>query len=85
MCVLRNRNTYGMMEKRAGGGKWIYWTFFGIILFVAVYLPFFGTNLRFHSSYLFSKVFSIIGTLSMFIGGLMAFFGFAGIFVGGKN
>ena len=85
MFALRNRNNYRMMEKKGGGGKYIYWTFFAIILFIAAYIPFFGTNLRFQSSYLFSKVFSVIGTLSMVIGGLMAFFGFAGIFVGGKN
>ena len=85
MLAMRNRNDYVLLEKKGRGGKWIYWTFFGIIVFIAIYIPFFGTNLRFQASYLFSKVFSVIGTLSMVIGGLMAFFGFAKIFVGGKG
>jgi hypothetical protein len=85
MWHLRNRNDYVILEKKGGSGKWIYWTFFGILGFIAIYIPFFGTNLRYQASYLFSNVFNIIGTLSLTIGGLLAIFGFAGIFMRGKN
>ena len=85
MWHLRNRNDYVILEKKGGSGKWIYWTFFGILGFIAIYIPFFGTNLRYQASYLFSNVFNIIGTLSLTIGGLLALFGFAGIFMRGKN
>ena len=85
MIGLKNRNDYVILEGKSRGGKWIYWIFFAILAFIAIYIPFFGTNLRYQTSYLFSKVFNIIGTLSLTIGCLMVFFGFAGIFIGGKN
>ena len=85
MVALRYRNDYYMVQGKRNGGKWTYWIFFAILAFIAIYIPFFGTNIRYQASALFSKVFTIIGTLAMTIGGLMAFFGFAGIFIGGKN
>ena len=85
MFDLRNRNDYVILERKGRGVKWVYWIFFGIIGFIAIYVPFFGTNLRYQMSFGFSKVFNIMGTLAMVIGGLMAFFGFAKIFVGGKG
>ena len=82
---MRNRNDYVILERKGRGVKWVYWIFFGIIGFIAIYVPFFGTNLRYQMSFGFSKVFDIMGTIAMVIGGLMTFFGFAKIFVGGKG
>ncbi len=82
---MKNRNGLVMDDRNKSSGKWIYWMFFTILIFIAIYIPFFGSNLRYQTSYIFSQIFNILGTFSLTIGGLMVFFGFTGIFTKSRN
>lgn len=67
------------MEKKEKT-KYFYYVFFAIIIFVCIYVPFFGMNLRYQTESLLRTLFEICGTWILTIGGFLAALGFIGIF-----
>ena len=65
-------------QRRTSGT--IKYVFFGIIIFILVFFPFYGLNLRYQLGVVFSEIFSKIGMLCLFGGGIMLLFSFIGIF-----
>ena len=60
----------------------IFWVFFGIIGFLAIYFPIFGSNLRFQTGAMLSKVFTTAGTILVTLGALMFVWGLFMLFCG---
>ena len=60
----------------------VFWVFFGIIGFLAIYFPFFGPNLRFQTGMMLSKVFTTVGTVLVTLGALMFIWGLLSLFCG---
>lgn len=54
--------------------------FLAFLIIIAIYIPIFGSSLRFQTSQVFQNIFEIIGSLSKLIGILMAGYGFLSIF-----
>ncbi len=61
--------------------KFFYYIFFAIIVFICIYVPFFGMNLRYQTESFLRTAFEICGTWILTIGGIMVILGFIGIFV----
>lgn len=57
------------------GTKKSVWIIFGILVFIAIYVPIFGNNLRYQAGTLIKAVFNSLGTISIFLGGVLIFFG----------
>ena len=72
------------MEKKEKT-KYIYYVFFAIIIFVCIYVPFFGMNLRYQTGSLLRTLFEICGTWILTFGGLLTALGFIGIFTHSGN
>lgn len=53
---------------------------FGLVIFIFLFFPFFGGELKYHLGSMFSKIIDIIGTLSFTIGTLFFIIGVIGIF-----
>ena len=53
----------------------------GIIIFVGIFFPFYGTNLRYQLGSIFSKVFDTIGMFCLTIGTFLTLINVLGIFV----
>ena len=56
--------------------------FIAILAFIAIFMPFFGSTLRYQASYLFQEIFNTIGSLTKLVGMLLIAFGFLSIFTG---
>lgn len=56
--------------------NFILWFFFGFIGFIAIYFPFFGSNLRYTTGTYFSGIFKLIGTVCYTLGILVMAWGF---------
>jgi len=56
--------------------NFILWFFFGFIGFIAIYFPFFGSNLRYTTGTFFSNIFKLIGTICYTLGVLIMAWGF---------
>ncbi len=60
--------------------KYVYWVFFGIIFFLAIYFPIFGSNLRYEIGTILRFIFNSIGNILVFVGlifillGVLSFF-----------
>ena len=52
----------------------IAWIFAGILLFIAVYVPFFGTDLRYQTGTVLKLIFNYIGTVCLVFGPLLIAF-----------
>ncbi|MHA1294546.1 MAG: hypothetical protein ACTSQJ_18045 [Promethearchaeota archaeon] len=72
---MENQEEYIIIGKRKNSRRFIFWFFFGIITFIAIYFPFFGGNLRFSVGSSLSAVFHILGKISFSIGSLMMIWG----------
>jgi hypothetical protein len=64
--------------------KTVVYTFFGILIFVAVFFPLFELNFRYQLGQFFSKIFDIIGTISLTIGSAIVVITILTLFAGGK-
>ena len=69
-----------VLHKEKGAKKSI-WIVFGILVFAAIYVPFFGNNLRYQTGTMLKAVFTQIGTVFMFLGGVLIFFGILKLFM----
>ena len=62
-----------------------YVVIFGIAVFLLVFFPFYGINLRYQLSYTFRQIFETIGGISLTIGGLMVLVSILSLFTGGRS
>ena len=65
---------YYIRESR-NNRKIFIWIVFGVIVAITIYLPFFGQTLRYQASMYFTKIFTTVGTILVFFGGLMVVWG----------
>ena len=61
--------SYGYNGRRRGSK--VFWIFIAIILFGAIYYPFYGKNLQYQIGILVLRVFSTVGLLLIIIGFLL--------------
>ena len=64
-----------IINKKKGGSS-ILWVFFGIIVFLAIYFPLFGGNLRYTTGSFFSGIFKTAGNVCCTLGILLLAWGF---------
>jgi len=57
-----------IIKDKKKNSNWMFLVLFGIVLFLTVYFPFFGSNLRYKFSVYFTLIFITIGTLLVFLG-----------------
>ena len=55
-------------QKRRSPSK-VFLAFLGILVFIAVYVPFFGSNLQYQTGTAFKYIFNMIGNLFLILGG----------------
>ena len=55
-------------QKRRSSNK-VFLAFLGILVFIAIYVPFFGSNLQYQTGTIFKYIFNIIGNLFLILGG----------------
>lgn len=70
-----NEEDYIIIKEKKKSSNWMYLVLFGIILFLMVYFPFFGSNLRYKFGVYFSLIFNTIGTLLIFLGIIAILYG----------
>jgi peptidoglycan/LPS O-acetylase OafA/YrhL len=56
-------------QKRRSPNK-VFLAFLGILVFIAIYVPFFGSNLQYQTGTIFKYIFNTIGTLFLVLGGI---------------
>ncbi|MHA2183095.1 MAG: hypothetical protein ACXAAH_16880 [Promethearchaeota archaeon] len=79
------KQTYYLIgsKRRSSGG--IYFAFFCIVVFIVVFFPFYGMNLRYQIGFIFNQIFDTIGWISLTVGGLMVMISILGLFTGGRS
>jgi len=55
-------------QKRRSPNK-VFLAFLGISVFIAIYVPFFGSNLQYQTGTVFKYIFNMIGNLFLILGG----------------
>ena len=55
-------------QKRRSPNK-VFLAFLGILVFIAIYVPFFGSNLQYQTGTIFKYIFNMIGNLFLILGG----------------
>ena len=58
--------------------------FFGIIIFIVVFYPFFAVNLRFQLGEIFQVIFDTIGFMCFAVGSVLLIFTLVNVFLGGR-
>lgn len=58
------------------------WVFFGILIFVFIFFPFFAFNLRYQLGYIFQTIMDYIGNTCLTVGGFLIILCVAGLIVG---
>ena len=81
ICLYRHEKEYFSSEKK-NNFKGMFWIFFGIVFFIAIYIPFLAPNLRYQIGSVFSAIFDFIGGLCLFVGFLLFIWGIAGVLCG---
>ncbi|MFX0142287.1 MAG: hypothetical protein ACFFDN_52090 [Candidatus Hodarchaeota archaeon] len=72
---MKNKDDYFYTGHSNNNLKPIFWIIFGIIGFIAVYLPLFGQNLRYQTGTFFGSLFNIIGSTFITIGIILMLWG----------
>ncbi|MBN1801093.1 MAG: hypothetical protein JW891_06260 [Candidatus Lokiarchaeota archaeon] len=83
--MTRNDSDIIIIKDKKSSFKGAYWVLFALLLFVAIYVPFFGTNLRYQTSAVLKTVFNTIGTICLVGGGILIAFGIISIFLKGTR
>jgi hypothetical protein len=68
-----DKDTYILEEKNKF--NYILWFFFGIIAFITIYFPFFGSNLRYQTGATFSGIFNTLGEICNYMGTILCIWG----------
>ncbi|MBA7514544.1 hypothetical protein ES705_06574 [subsurface metagenome] len=76
-----SKSKYYLMRDRRNSRTTVF-ILLGILVFVFVFFPFYGMNLRYHVAAVFSKIFDTIGIICLLAGGLAVSFSVLGIFTG---
>jgi len=79
------KDDYMMMGSKQRHDNLIFWVFFGILAFIAVYVPFFGPNLRYQTGTMLAKIFTTAGTILVSLGVLMFVWGLFTLFCGSRT
>ncbi|MFX1356694.1 MAG: hypothetical protein ACFFA8_05355 [Promethearchaeota archaeon] len=67
--MAKNENVIVIGKERSHSK--VMWIFTGILLFIAIYVPFFGANLRYQTNIVLKLVFNYIGTICLTFGPLL--------------
>jgi len=65
--MAKNDNQYIIIQKRRKSNK-VFLAFLGILGFVAIYVPFFGSNLRYMTGTAFKLIFTNVGNFCLIVG-----------------
>jgi len=68
--MARNNNQFVIVQKSRKSNK-VFLTFIGILLFVAILVPFFGSNLRYVTGTAFRTIFTSLGNFCLVVGGAL--------------
>ena len=68
--MAKNSNQYYIIQKRRKSNK-VFLAFLGILGFVAIYVPFFGSNLRYMTGTTFRLIFTYVGNFCLTLGGAL--------------
>ena len=80
MIIIPRPDDIIVFEERKKHSKYVYVIFFGIIMFVVLYFPFFGSNMRYEYGRSFSLIFSSIGTILIYMGTIFLLIGILSFF-----
>jgi peptidoglycan/LPS O-acetylase OafA/YrhL len=80
--MAKNKDHIIIIQKKRKPNKFLI-VFLSILGFVAIYVPFFGSNLRYMTGTAFKMVFNYLGSFCMIIGGAMLAITIAKV-IGGK-
>ena len=72
-------DTYGYSQGRRGTA--VFWIFFAILAFAAIYFPFFGGNLRYQVGNTVDGILTKIGNIIYVLGALLMVIGFLKLFL----
>jgi small-conductance mechanosensitive channel len=76
------KNEYELIGTYQSEKKWTLYIFFGIIVFVLLFFPFFAITWRYKVGKSLSLIFDTIGMLCLMIGAFLIFLSVMGIFTG---
>lgn len=68
--MAKNSNQFIIIQKRRKSNR-VFLAFFGILGFVAIYVPFFGSNLRYMTGTAFKLIFTNVGNFCLIVGGAL--------------
>jgi len=79
--MARNSNQSIIIQKRRKSNR-VFLAFLGILGFVAIYVPFFGSNLRYMTGTAFKLIFTNVGNFCLIVGGTLFVINILKIFYG---
>ena len=82
---MKHKQTYYLIGSSGKSSRWIYIAFFCIIVFLLVFFPFYGINLRYRVGFIFRQIFDTIGGISLTIGGFLTALSLLSLFMGGRS
>jgi len=68
--MAKNSNQFIIVQKKRKSNK-VFLAFLGILGFVAIYVPFFGSNLRYMTGTTFNLIFTFAGNFCLIVGGAL--------------
>jgi len=68
--MAKNSNQFIIIQKRRKSNR-VLLAFLGILGFVAIYVPFFGSNLRYMTGTAFKLIFTNVGNFCLIVGGAL--------------
>jgi uncharacterized membrane protein len=68
--MAKNNNQFIIIQKRRKSNK-AFLAFLGILGFVAIFVPFFGSNLRYMTGTTFKLIFDYVGNFCLILGGAL--------------
>jgi hypothetical protein len=79
--MAKNSNQFIIIQKRRKSNK-VFLAFLGILGFVAIFVPFFGSNLRYMTGTTLNLIFTYAGNFCLIIGGTLFVINILKIFFG---
>jgi len=73
---MADNDTYVVIKDKKKNNNLALLVLFGILFFIVIYFPLFGSTLRFSTGNILSSVFNGIGTICVTFGGLLMAWGF---------
>ncbi len=63
-----------------GKSKFILYLFFGVVVFLVIFFPFFAINMRYQMGYIFRQIFDFIGTTCLTFGAIITLYSIITVF-----